>query len=187
MLINPHARFHLARQLRANGLPLAEVFSFLSGLYFRGKLTYARAFARAPVGASAILVITAGAGLMDVDRIVRPADLDAFRRVPIDVAEPRYREPLLRDAETLSDRLGPYGHAVLLGSVATDKYTSLLRESFGDRLLFPQAFVGRGDMSRGGLLLRCVEEGRELPYVPVGAALHRGTRPSKLTPRKKTS
>ncbi len=51
---------------------------------------------------------------------------------------------------------------MLLGSVATGKYVDPLTEALGDRLRFPGDFVGRGDMSRGGLLLRCVREGREL-------------------------
>jgi hypothetical protein len=69
---------------------------------------------------------------------------------------------------------------VLLGSVASDKYISVLLSIFGERLLFPEAFVGRGDMSRGGLLLRCVRAGLELDYVPIlGARLH-GERPPRL-------
>ena len=167
LLFNPPTEFHLARVLREKGAPLGEVFSFLSGLYFRGKLTYARAFARPPVGNSGIWVITAGRGLVEADTIVRLADLESFRGVPIDEHEPRYREPLLRDGLALSKQLGPHGRAVLLGSIATTKYTSILHETLGDRLLFPQAFVGRGDFFRGGLLLRCVDEGRELDYSPI--------------------
>ena len=53
---------------------------------------------------------------------------------------------------------------------------------FGERLTFPLDFVGRGDMSRGGLLLRCVRAERELTYVPVSGAVRHGPRPPKLTP-----
>jgi hypothetical protein len=53
----------------------------------------------------------------------------------------------------------------------------------GERLLFPPAFIGRGDMSRGGLLLRCVESGTELPYVPVMTAPRHGKRPERLPPK----
>ena len=71
---------------------------------------------------------------------------------------------------------------VLLGSVASPKYVDVLTAIFGERLKFPIDFVGRGDMSRGGLLLRQAREGVELPYVPViGAVLH-GARPPKLPP-----
>jgi hypothetical protein len=56
---------------------------------------------------------------------------------------------------------------ILLGSVATGKYTDTLLPILGERLLFPADFAGRGDMSRGALLLRSVAEGRELPYVPI--------------------
>jgi hypothetical protein len=73
---------------------------------------------------------------------------------------------------------------VLLGSVASDKYVDLLLDVFGPRLLFPATFVGRGDMSRGGLLLRCVDAGKELDYVPVAGAVRHGPRPPKLQPRR---
>jgi hypothetical protein len=58
---------------------------------------------------------------------------------------------------------------------------------FDGRLLFPAEFVGRGDMSRGGLMLRCVDERAELTYVPVRGAVRRGMRPPKLPPRRSTS
>ena len=46
MLLNPRAEFSLAVRLREpDGAEIGEVFSFLSKLYFRGKLTYAREFA----------------------------------------------------------------------------------------------------------------------------------------------
>jgi len=69
---------------------------------------------------------------------------------------------------------------VLLGSVASEKYTGPLLEVFGERLLFPTDFVGRGDMSRGGLMLRCARSGIELPYIPVRGALRHGARPPRL-------
>ena len=54
---------------------------------------------------------------------------------------------------------------MLLGSIASPKYVDVLTGIFGARLLFPIAFVGRGDMSRGGLLLRHASDGVELDYV----------------------
>src|SRR5438477_13153763 len=69
---------------------------------------------------------------------------------------------------------------VLLGSIATPKYVEPLLGIFGERLLFPSEFVGRGDMSRGGLLLRCLREQVELKYVPVNGTVRNGTRPAKL-------
>src|SRR6478672_12160447 len=99
LLFNERAQFFLARRLRSDeGATLGEVFSFLSGLYFRGKLTYARAFARS---AAEIAVITPGRGLVHPDSIVRLADLRQFAELPIDLTEPRYREPLARDAAAL--------------------------------------------------------------------------------------
>ena len=69
---------------------------------------------------------------------------------------------------------------MLLGSIATGKYADVLLDILGDRLLFPPSFVGRGDMSRGGLLLRCVRAGMELPYEPLRGAIRHGPRPPKL-------
>jgi hypothetical protein len=69
MMLSPNARFELARQLQSeSGAPLGEIFSFVSGLYFRGKLAYARRFARPPdptdpVTAGGVLAITSNAGL----------------------------------------------------------------------------------------------------------------------------
>jgi hypothetical protein len=184
MLLRPAAEFALAAQLRSvEGAPIGEVFSFVSGLYFRGKLAYARAFARAPQGRPGAFVITPNAGLWPVEETINAAGLRAFGGVDIARDDPRYRAPLERDARRLLATLGPRGEVVLLGSVASGKYVDVLTAIFGEQLRFPPAFVGRGDMSRGGLLLRCVEAGRELPYVPVAGALRRGPRPPKL-PRK---
>jgi hypothetical protein len=71
---------------------------------------------------------------------------------------------------------------VLLGSIASGKYVEVLLPIFGERLLFPPAFVGRGDMSRGGLMLRCAASGDELEYTPVAGAVRQGSRPPKLDP-----
>ena len=182
LLLRPQASFPLALQLRSGeGASLGEVFTFTSGLYFRGKRAYAQAFAQPPPGLPRGLVIAPGAGLVDINARVSPSDLRAFARVPIDVADPRYREPLLRDARGLDEASGGKAEVVLLGSVASGKYTQVLLEVFGERLVFPQEFVGRGDMSRGGLLLRCVAKGEELTYAPVLGATLRGKRPPKLT------
>jgi hypothetical protein len=111
--------------------------------------------------------------------------LHRYGQVDIAMTEARYRRPLLRDARALRAALegGPPCEVVLLGSVATDKYVGLLADVFRDRLLFPPDFVGRGDMSRGGLLLRCVNEGRELDYRPLANAARRGPRPARLVPQ----
>jgi hypothetical protein len=185
MLLNERAQFDLAEQLRRQGAPLGEVFSFLSGLYFRGKLAYARAFAAPPPGLPGALVIAAGRGLLAPETNVTLDDLRAIAAVPVDAAEPRYRIPMERDARTLDEAAGPECVIVLLGSVATVKYTQPLLDVFGPRLLFPADFVGRGDMSRGGLMLRAVRGGVELDYTPALAARLRGARPPRLPKLKK--
>lgn len=170
----------LTARLANGGAPLGEVFTFMSSLYFRGKLAYANAFGAPPPGWSGALVITPGRGLVSADTLITVADLNAMAAVPVDEDEPRYREPLVRDAGALARALGTEGRAVLLGSVASAKYVTPLLEVFGERLYFPATFVGRGDMSRGGLLLRCAKAGTPLECVPVRGAVLHGTRPPKL-------
>ena len=182
MLLNGTARFELAQRLRAGEpVTLGEICAFLSSLYFRGKLAYATKFGDAPRGWDGALVLAPGLGLVPAGRIITITDLEAMAGVPVDHEEPRFVEPLLRDARLLAKALGRAGRVVLLGSVATDKYVRPLGEAFGDRLLFPPTFVGRGDMSRGGLLLRCARSGTRLDYAPVLGATRSGPRPPKLT------
>jgi hypothetical protein len=183
------AQFALAQQLRTSeGAMLGDVFSFVSGLYFRGKLAYARRFSSPPdpsdpLVAGGVLVITPNAGLRAADVFVTVESLRAFAGQPIDVANLRYRRPLERSARALLESLGPDCDVVLLGSIASGKYVEVLLPIFGERLLFPSSFVGRGDMSRGGLMLRCVDSGLELDYVPISGAIRQGKRPPKLAPR----
>jgi hypothetical protein len=186
LVLRPEAKFDLACRLRTRkGASLGEVFSFVSGLYFRGKLTYARAFARPPGGVSGVMVITPCQGLRSPDFRVDVPLIRRYGQVDIATADARFRRPLVRDARALRAALeeGSEWEAVLLGSVASDKYVEPLVRVFGERLLFPVDFVGRGDMSRGGLLLRCANEGRELDYVPVQNATRRGRRPARLVPQ----
>jgi hypothetical protein len=187
-VLSPKAAFTLAAALRSSdGAPLGELFSFISGLYFRGKLTYARRFAQPPDPSSAIAgagihVITPNAGLRSPDTRVTHAAVRAFARGDVDPGNADYRRPLEASARTLLEEIGPDCDVVLLGSIASPKYVDVLAGIFGERLQFPIAFVGRGDMSRGGLLLRAASDGVELDYVPVlGASVH-GARPPKLPP-----
>jgi hypothetical protein len=188
-LLSPRAAFDLARRVQSpGGAAMGEVFAFISGLYFRGKLTYALRFAsladhpaRRELGGG-VLVITPGAGLRTPDTHVNAEALQLFAQVDIDLANPVYRKPLVASARRLARAIGPEGEAVLLGSVATPKYVDVLLEVFGGRLLFPPSFVGRGDMSRGGLLLRQARAGVELEYVPVRDAVRHGPRPARLGP-----
>ncbi len=188
IIMSDRARFELAGRLRGeHGAPLGEVFSFLSGLYFRGKLTYATAFASIPEGAGEIsgrgvFVITPNAGLRSPDTLISLDAVRGFAGVDVSIDNPKYRRPLERSARALAADIGPDCPVVLLGSIASPKYVDVLHAIFGDRLLFPDAFVGRGDMSRGGLLLRCAAAGEELSYVPVAGAVRHGVRPAKLDP-----
>ncbi|HET7499245.1 MAG TPA: hypothetical protein VFM00_13180 [Candidatus Eisenbacteria bacterium] len=181
ILRSERAAFPLAVQLREAGAPLGEVFSFLSGLYFRGKLAYGMAFGSAATRPGA-LVITPGRGLVPADTIVRMDDLEEIASIGVSQDEPRFREPLERDAAALAATLDAGDRVVLLGSIATGKYVDVIERLLDGRLFFPAAFVGRGDMSRGGLMLRCVLRGEELEYVPIAGAIRRGPRPPRLEP-----
>ena len=198
---SPRAGGTIAARLRSReGMPIGDVFRYLSGLYFRGKLAYAQRFAAPPevvaappradvwtppdlasrswIGSGA-LVMTANRGLLPAETHVCMEHLEAFAATDIHESTQDFVAPLRRDALALREVLGD-GEIVLLGSIAKGKYTAPLVEVFGDRLLFPADFVGRGDMSRGGLLLRAVEAGTELAYAKVrGASVH-GKRPPKL-------
>lgn len=183
MLWSPNAQSPLARRLQAEGAPLGEVFAFLSALYFRGKLTYARRFCRAPEGFPGVVVIVPGAGLCRESDRITAEQLQSFGSVPVDADNRLYREPLLRDAHALAQHSARSARFVLLGSVASSKYVRPLLEVFGERLWFPSDFVGRGDMSRGGLMLRAAREGSELSYERVQGATVRGRRAARLPER----
>src|SRR6187399_1158498 len=185
MILRDQAQFPLARSLRGkSGAPIADVFTFLSGLYFRGKIAYANAFARPARGTPGVLVITPTRGLIDGRTRIRLDDLREFAEVDIHEDDPRYRRPIERDARDLAKKLSEQSEVILLGSIATGKYVDVLLANFGQRLRFPADFVGRGDMSRGGLMLRCAADRQELSYVPVEGAIVNGKRPPKLAPRR---
>jgi hypothetical protein len=187
-VLSANATFALAEQLRsARGARLGDVFAFISGLYFRGKVTYATRFASPPEAGNEIVgcgvhVITPNAGLRSPEIYVTEQALRGFASGDIDAANASYRRPLERSARTLVREIGPDCDVVLLGSVASPKYIDVLLGVFGARLRFPIEFVGRGDMSRGGLLLRRAREGVELDYAPVAGAVLHGARPPKLPP-----
>jgi len=183
-VLDDSANSDLANRLRRNSVTIGELFSFISGLYFRGKLAYARAFAAPPSALSGAFVITATAGLLRPDTIVTIDQLREWAANDIDAGDRRFCTPLVRDCALLFEEIGNSCEVVLLGSIATSKYVGPLLPVFRERLLFPAEFVGRGDMSRGGLMLRAAQAGTELAYVPVVDATRRGKRPPKLTPAR---
>jgi hypothetical protein len=181
MLMSPTASFPLAREFRSRrGAPLGDVFSFLSGLYFRGKLTYGRRFARVSrdrLPGDGVLIITPSRGLLTPAEHVNGTTLREFAAVRVDACNPAYRLPLESSVSTIARLAGPEGDVVFLGSIASRKYTDVLGNLLGERLLFPVEFVGLGDMSRGALLLRAAAEGRELNYIRALDLEHRLPRP----------
>ena len=182
MLVRPGATHQMATRLQAGTLSLGEAFAFMSGLYFRGKLAYAQAFGRRCGEGPAVLVITPTRGLQHPDGLITRALIEEFATTDVAGDEPRYRDPLLADARRLAGGLPDDARVVLLGSVATTKYVEVLSDVFGDFLCFPEDFVGRGDMSRGALMLRSASAGTELKYVTVSSEPARhGPRPPRLT------
>jgi hypothetical protein len=165
-LLNGNSGSPLAARLRSEvGAPIGEVFTFMSALYFRGKLAYASAFAKPPAGWDGVQVIVPGRGLCPASESIDLATLREIAEVEVDLEDRRYTGPLQRDARRLAWQLAATDTAVLLGSIATPKYLDPLRDVLGPRLRYPEAFVGLGDMSRGSLMLRCAAERRELTYV----------------------
>src|SRR5215471_7221396 len=105
MILRDQAQFPLAGRLRGKrGAPIADVFTFLSGLYFRGKIAYANAFARPPRGTPGVLVITPTRGLIDARMRIRLDDLREFAAVDIHENDPRYRQPIERDARRIGEQ-----------------------------------------------------------------------------------
>lgn len=186
-VLRDNAESDLACRLRRGGVPLGELFAFLSSLYFRGKLAYAKAFSVPPMGMCGSYVITATAGLMDPDVIVTVEQIRDMAAGRIEANDRCYRDSFDLGCRLLSEKIDASCDVVLLGSIATPKYVEPLLQAFGERLLFPTEFVGRGDMSRGGLMLRAVEAQTELAYAPVLNATCHGARPPKLLPIRRAS
>jgi hypothetical protein len=154
----------------AAGVALEDLFAKISGLYFRGKLAYARRFARPSPGAPGVHLITTDRGLVREGTRVRIADVEAMAAGEVDARRDGYRVPLRGSARRLLAASGPDTEFVLLGSVATDKYRVPLGAILGERLMVPHAIVGRGTLERGSLLLRAARDGRELSCAPVPVA-----------------
>jgi hypothetical protein len=181
LVTNERAKFDLAKRLRHEGVSLTEVFTFLSGLYFRGKAAYAAQFGKAPENVLQQYVITSSSGLLAPHAKVTLQILQEFSRVPIDLAKPNYRKPFEKSIRKLKAKLDEHCEVILLGSIATDKYCEPLLKAFGSRLMFPKDFIGRGDMSRGGLLLRAARTNKELEYASLlGIEKRTGSRPPRL-------
>ena len=164
-LLAPGAQSQLAQRLRQAGVPLGEVYRSISSLYFRGKYEYADQFKNPPTGIPGVHIIT-GAGLMLPETVVTLDELRRISATRIDANNSCYRSHLDRDLLRLRELAGCEADVILMGSIATSKYLTPLLEVFGERLLFPKDFLGRGDMSRGSLLLRCCSSGTPLPYIP---------------------
>lgn len=159
----------------------------MSGLYFRGKLAYARRFAGSHDSAGdAIYIIAPGFGLVPPHWTITGDTFRQLQRTPVDPKRRAYRRPLEDAAEALAARLGGMGRdmcVILLGSIATGKYVDLLWPVFQERLLYPRCFTGTGDMRRGALMLRAVSSGEELEYAPIETLLFmekRKCRPARV-------
>jgi hypothetical protein len=173
LLLREAAAFDLATRVRETGAPIGEIFSFISGLYFRGKLAYANAFSNADKNPTqSIFIITATRGLVPPHARIAHDGLNEMAGVPISCADPRYTLPLERDLTHLAAEIGKSTEVVLLGSIATPKYLAPLTKAFGKQVLVPTDFIGRGDMSRGALLLRAVRSMQPLAYAPALTLLH---------------
>lgn len=176
ILLNTKSEAVSAREFRAGQMNLGRAFTFMSGLYFRGKLAYAERFGESHV-------ITPTRGLQPPSLPFTLGLLREFAVGDVSVDNPEYRQALERDVKALARRIGTDGRVVLLGSVASGKYVDVLLPILGTRLRYPTSFIGRGDMSRGGLLLRSAASGEELEYQALTAGVRpRGPRPPKLDP-----
>src|SRR5688572_26902342 len=131
LLLRSGASFELARRFQSEGATLGEVFAFVSGLYFRGKLVYSTRFSHPPHGMPGSLVITVDRGLCPPETVITAAEFEAMSAEPIDLSNAAYREPLVRDARLLA---AAGCEVVLLGSIATRKYMLPLTQLIGNNL-----------------------------------------------------
>ena len=166
-LMSPRAQFPTAQRYQAGEVMIAEAFAFMSALYFRGKIAYALHFG----GADNSYVIAPGFGLVPPTWTLDEKRMKKMSRTDVDIKDRTYVKTLRDSAGKLE---GSVDEVVLLGSIASGKYVDILLPIFGDRLRFPHAFAGLGDMSRGGLMLRAVRANCELEYVTLDKPRHRG-------------
>ena len=131
----------------------------MSGLYFRGKITYARKFGRA-------FVITPDQGLIPAETTITSQVLIRFADAEIDLGNPGYRTPLEQTARALADEAGARCAVRAARQRRVGEICPGAERRFSVRgSSFRRTFVGRGDMSRGGLLLRAAA-------ASAGARLH---------------
>jgi len=170
-IASPRAQFDVAVRYRSpDGVPIADAFAFMSALYFRGKIAYARHFADPPDG---VLIITSGYGLVPPDWRLNEERMKRMKKIDVDVSARNYTKPLREHANQLASLLPSEAQVILLGSVATGKYVDVLKPILGPWLRFPRVFAGLGDMARGGLMLRAVRASKELEYTTLDAPRHR--------------
>src|SRR5207247_10820655 len=86
LIYSQRAKFPLALRLRSGEATLGETFSFLSGLYFRGKLAYSQRF----TPPDRIWVMPINQGLLPPHTPVSLKQLQRMAAVQIAVDEPRY-------------------------------------------------------------------------------------------------
>lgn len=131
LLTRPQAAFELARQMQIGDAALGDVFTFCSGLYFRGKLTYGQKFAQPPIGIPGVQIITPSRGLLSAETRIGTGELREFVTVAVDADEARFTGPLRQSAETLA---AATCEVVLLGSIATGKYVDCLLPMLADSM-----------------------------------------------------
>src|SRR5207237_3674928 len=98
LLLRPTANFDLAVRLRRGEATIGEIYTFISGLYFRGKVAYAGAFASPPDRVPPALTIVPGVGLLPLATPINERQLRSIGDVSIDRDPHTFRDALLRDA-----------------------------------------------------------------------------------------
>src|SRR5690348_11491670 len=76
-----------SRLRRGEAIPIADIFTFLSGLYFRGKLAYARQFGDPPRGLAGSYVITTNCGLVPPETKMTLPEMQALAKNQIDLSD----------------------------------------------------------------------------------------------------
>src|SRR5262245_13421578 len=84
MLLREQAEFDVAVRLRQGRASIGEVYAFISGLYFRGKLAYVEAFGDVREGVPPAVVMVPGFGLVPPGAVLNTEQLVSTGRVEVD-------------------------------------------------------------------------------------------------------
>ena len=189
-VLSPQAAFAARRGscARAQGAPLGDVFTFVSGLYFRGKLAYARRFASPP---EPRIRRRLGRARHHAERRAPQPETPVTRRRAARLRRRRRRSRPTRATGGRSSgararwlrEIGADCEVVLLGSIASPKYVDVLLDDLRRAPAVPDRFRRpRRHEPRRPAAAQARARASSSTYAPMAGAVRHGARPPKLPP-----